>query len=86
MRDVLSRAEVDEIADAPAGGVAQSVRIEHHRRDRERDERRTGVMGATVSAEAKPVGAAEEATIQQPKLEVKSVSDDGKVTFQARQN
>lgn len=84
LREVLTREQVDEIADAPAGSVASTVRDVHDARDAEVEKRRMGVQGATPSA-APDKGAAAGAVEGQPKLEVKSVSEDGKVTFQARQ-
>jgi uncharacterized protein (AIM24 family) len=96
LRDVLTSDQVNEIADAPAGTVAEAVRDVHDKRDAEVERKRMGVHGATPSADPKvPVpppaptasdaAAAAEQGQGQPKLEVKSVSEDGKVTFQARQ-
>lgn len=50
----------------------------------ETERRRTGVQGATPSAEPTPAAGGAAAAAGQPKLEVKSVSEDGKVTFQAK--
>jgi hypothetical protein len=77
----LTREEVNEIADAPAGSVLASVRSVHDTRDRQAEQSRMGVHGATVSAATNSAVASN----GQPKLEVKSVSGDGKVTFQAKQ-
>lgn len=80
VRDVLTADQVNEIADAPAGTVAATVRDVHDAHDADAERRRMGVRGATPSAEpAAPAPAS-----VQPKLEVKSVSDDGKVAFQAK--
>lgn len=77
--------QVNEIADTPAGVVAATVRDVHDARDNaaEAERRRTGVQGATPSAESQPT-AAPGAAAGQPKLEVKSVSEDGKVSFLAK--
>lgn len=89
VRDVLSRDEVNEIADAPAGVVAETVRTVHDARDKHVEEaKRMGVRGATPSAAPslkEERTAAANAGGGQPKLEVRSVSEDGKVTFQAKQ-
>lgn len=84
---MLTPEQVNEIADTPAGVVAATVRDVHDARDAEKEaeRRRMGVQGATPSAEPASTSAAVGAAAgQQPKLEVKSVSEDGKVSFQAK--
>ena len=74
--DVLTAADVNEIADAPAGVVQEAVtkgiggKSEHAR---------TGVEGATPSAQQEPAR-------NLPKMSVASISRDGKVTFEATQD
>jgi len=78
VREVLTSGEVNEMADAPAGVVNDTVR---EIKEGKSDGARMGVEGATPSASpAVPPG-------QQamPKLNVASVSKDGKVTFEAVQ-
>ncbi|ETN42845.1 uncharacterized protein HMPREF1541_02003 [Cyphellophora europaea CBS 101466] len=90
IRDILTSEEVNEIADAPAGLAAEAIRDVHDGRDAGREKQRMGVQGATPSAEAGKVTASASPQAggpaqEQPKLEVKSVNEDGKVTFQATQ-
>lgn len=81
MRDVLTRDEVNEIADAPAGVVTDAVRnLQGGSRPKNVETERMGIEGATPSAEKV------ETPQSQPKLTVASVSKDGKVTFEARKD
>ena len=87
VRDVLTKAEVNEIADAPAGSVGETVRGVSGGGGvgvKKRDEERMGVQGATGSASPEEVGVQQLQPQQQPKLSVASVSKDGKVRFEAR--
>lgn len=74
--DVLSAADVNEIADAPAGVVQEAITLGIGGRS---EHARTGVEGATPSAQKEPAR-------NQPKMSVASISRDGKVTFEATQN
>jgi hypothetical protein len=76
VNDVLTTQEVNEIADAPAGVAREAIR---EARAKDLDRSRTGIEGATISASTS------EPVKKQPKLSVASVSKDGKVTFEARQ-
>ena len=96
----MTREEVDEIADAPAGVVTEAVdraRIGAgsgggNVRDvtnigKEADSMRMGMKGAMSSATPEVRGAGIPSRAQergQPKLSVASVSKDGKVTFEAK--
>ncbi len=80
VRDVLTRDEVNEIADAPAGFVTDTIRnVQSGVGARKLETQRMGVEGVTPSAEKV------ETQQSQPKLSVASVSKDGKVTFEAKQ-
>lgn len=81
VRDVLTTQHVNEIADAPAGAVGDVL---HDMRKQSEESKRMGVHGATVSAQTSS-DAPKSGDSVQPKLHVKSVSEDGKVTFEARQ-
>ena len=86
VRDVLTKAEVNEIADAPAGSVGETVRGISEGGGvgvKKRDEERMGVHGATGSASPEEVGVQQLQPQQQPKLSVASVSKDGKVSFES---
>ena len=81
MRDVLTRDEVNEIADAPAGVITDAIRdVKGGMRPKNVETERMGIEGATPSAEKV------ETPQSQPKLTVASVSKDGKVTFEARKD
>ena len=81
VRDVLTRDEVNEIADAPAGVVTDANRnVPGGTRPKNVETERMGIEGATPSAEKA------EPQHTQPKLTVASVSKDGKVTFEARKD
>jgi uncharacterized protein (AIM24 family) len=84
--DVLSRDQVNEIADTDAGVVTQSIRDVQGVRDQAReDQKRMGVQGATTSAATKREGAEKEDVVgKTTKLEVSGV-EDGKATFKAVQ-
>ena len=71
-RDVLSRREVDEIAGAPPGAVAEAVVMKEGGATG-LDASRTGVEGATPSAAA---------VRKAPTLSYASVSRDGKVKIE----
>jgi len=71
--DVLTAGDVNEIADAPAGIAQRAIRDVQSGKD----SARTGVEGAMTSASP------EQTQRTQPKLTVASVSQDGKVTFEA---
>ena len=66
---MLSRTEVDEIADAPPGAVAETLL----KQSRGLDATRTGIEGATPSAAA---------VRKAPTLSYASVSRDGKVKIE----
>lgn len=74
--DVLTARDVNEIADTPAGVVQQAIAQSTASIS---DGPRTGVEGATTSAQQAPAR-------NQPKISVASISRDGKVTFEATQN
>ena len=81
MRDVLTRDEVNEIADAPTGVVTDTVRnLQGGVGARKVETARMGVEGATPSAEKTGTPS------NQPKLTVASISKDGKVTFEAKKD
>jgi uncharacterized protein (AIM24 family) len=74
--DVLTAADVKEIADAPAGVVQEAITQNITSKI---DAARTGLEGATPSAQQAPVR-------NHPKVSVASISRDGKVTFETAQN
>jgi hypothetical protein len=74
--DVLTAADVNEIADAPAGVVQEAITQNIIGKS---DTARTGVEGATPSAQQ---GVAS----NQPRMSVASIGRDGKVTFETTQN
>ena len=81
VRDVLTRDEVNEIADAPAGVVTDTIRnLSGGTGAQKIETQRMGVEGATPSAS--PASTPR----NQPKLSVASVSSDGKVTFEAKKD
>jgi hypothetical protein len=91
VRDVLTNEQVNEIADAPAGVVMESARYgipatasnaAGASLSTKSDAERMGVEGALPSASPVPQPTGQAGG--QPKIQVASVSDDGKVTFQAR--
>jgi Mitochondrial biogenesis AIM24 len=87
VRDVLTREEVNEIADAPAGVLMDTVRDVRGGVGAQRkiETERMGVQGALPSAESSSV-APVTGQDSQPKLKVASVSADGKVTFEAKKD
>ena len=83
VRDVLTREQVNEIADAPAGSVGETIReVSGGVGSKKRDAERMGVQGATSSA-SPDAAEVQQQQQQQPKLSVASVSKDGKVSFEA---
>lgn len=74
--DVLTAADVNEIADAPTGVVQEALTQNTTEKS---DSTRTGVEGATPSAQQDPAWT-------KPKMSVASISRDGKVTFGTAQN
>ena len=86
---MLTKDEVNEIADAPAGVVSDTVRnLTGGVGAQKIESKRMGVEGAMSSAAQAPssgsLPSSQVASQSQPKLEVKSVSGDGKVTFEAK--
>lgn len=83
LSDVLSTQEVNEIADAPPGvarAAVESARSGGGQMREGSDAARTGVEGATVSAQ--PTGAAR----KEPRLSYASVTRDGKVKIEETKN
>lgn len=74
--DILTAADVNEIADAPAGVVQEAITQSITGTP---DSARTGVEGATPSAQ-------QSSSRNQPKMSVASISRDGKVSFETAQN
>ena len=87
VRDVLSRDEVNEIADTEAGVVGDTVRdVVGGVGARKIETKRMGIEGATTSAESTATAAGIGAgAASQPKLKVANVDADGKVSFEAKQ-